>query len=397
MNFNYYLSSYLKKNGTQLIRLKIETSQNDVQYLDSGVSVKKTQWDDKKKKVKKHPLEENLNSSLSSLLVSIQKLYYNNKGVSAKRLLSLYKDNNKYDSSSFLDFYQQIVDEARLKGKIRTANTQDKYIKKLREFTNHVSFSDLSIHFAKDYEKWMLERGNKVNTVASNFKAIFSVINKAVKIGIINQNPIKGFQIITENTQKESLTFEEILKISDLDIPLRFKGMIKARDMFLFSFYTAGMRFSDICRLQWENIIGNEIIYTMHKSRSRAGAKRTLPLVPKAISIVEKYIGMDPFFVFPPLYGSDKQNQDFIEHRLYIANNATNRSLRIVCEKAGIKKRVNMHMAKHSFADFAVKNDTGLLVISKLLGHTKLSTTQHYLKDFYQKEETEEMNRLFGS
>lgn len=112
-------------------------------------------------------------------------------------MLSLYKNNKNYDSSSFLDFYQEIVDEARLKGKIRTANTQDKYIKKLREFTSHVSFSDLSIQFAKDYEKWMLERGNKVNTVASNFKAIFSVIIKAVKIGIISQNPIKGFQIIT--------------------------------------------------------------------------------------------------------------------------------------------------------------------------------------------------------
>ena len=311
-------------------------------------------------------------------------------------MLSLYKNNKNYDSSSFLDFYQEIVDEARLKGKIRTANTQDKYIKKLREFTSHVSFSDLSIQFAKDYEKWMLERGNKVNTVASNFKAIFSVINKAVKIGIISQNPIKGFQIITENTQKDSLTFEEISKLSDLKIPLRFKGMIKSRDMFLFSFYTAGMRFSDICRLRWENIVDNEISYTMNKSRTRAGAKRTLPLVPKAISIVEKYKGKDPLFVFPPLYGMDKRSLEDVEQQLYISNNATNRSLRIVCEKADIKKWVNMHMAKHSFADFAVKNNTGLLIISKLLGHTKLSTTQHYLKDFYQKEETDEMNRLFG-
>ncbi len=54
-----------------------------------------------------------------------------------------------------------------------------------------------------------------------------------------------------------------------------------------------------------------------------------------------------------------------------------------------------MHLTKHSFADFAVKNNKGLLMISKLLGHTKLSTTQNYLKDFYQKEGTDEMNRLF--
>ena len=133
MNFNYYLSSYLKKNGTQLIRLKIETSKKDVQYIDSGISVLKNQWDDKKKKIKRHPLEEKLNANLQSLLISVQQIYYNNKGISAKRLLLLYKNNKKYDTSSFLDFYQQIVDEARLKGKIRTANTQQKYIQKLKK------------------------------------------------------------------------------------------------------------------------------------------------------------------------------------------------------------------------------------------------------------------------
>ena len=396
MNLNFYLSSYVKKNGTQLVRLKMETSNRDVQYLDSGISVKSTQWDDKRKKIKRHPIEEKLNASLNTLLLSVQKLYYENEGISAKRLLFLYKNSQKYDSSSFLDFYQQIVDEARLKGKIRTATTQQKYIKKLKVFASHVSFSDLSVQFAKDYEQWMLEKGNKVNTVASNFKSFYAVLNKAVAIGIIQTNPIKGYQIVTENTEKESLTFDEISKLSDLEIPAHHKGMSKARDMFLFSFFTAGMRFSDVCRLKWENIIGNEIVYTMGKSKTRAGAKRTLPVTPKAIDIIEKYKGKDETFVFPPLYGMEDKSAEEIEHRLYISNNAANRSLRIACEKAGIKKWVSMHMAKHSFADFAVKSNTGILMISKLLGHTKLSTTQHYLKDFYHKEEAEEINRLFG-
>ncbi|MBD0851901.1 tyrosine-type recombinase/integrase [Maribacter arenosus] len=396
MNFNYYLSHYVKKNGTQMIRLKMETSKKDVQYLDSGISIQKNQWDDRKKKVKRHPIEEKLNANLQSLMVSVQQLYYSNKGVSAKRLHFLYKNNKKYDSSSFLDFYQQIVDEAKLKGKIRTANTQQKYIEKLKKFSSHVSFSDLSVQLAKDYEKWMLEKGNKINTVASNFKSMYAVLNKALKMGIIKENPIRGYSIVTENVQKDSLTFEEISKLSDLEIPVRFKGMIKARDMFLFSFYTAGMRFSDICKLKWENIVGNEIVYTMGKSRTRAGAKRTLPLTPKAVAILEDYRGRNNTYIFPPLYGMDNKNAEEIEHKLYIANNAINRSLRNACQKADIGKWVNMHMAKHSFADFAVKNDTGLLLISKLLGHTKLSTTQHYLKDFYHKEEAEEMNRLFG-
>ena len=355
MNFNYYLSHYVKKNGTQMVRLKMETSKKDVQYLDSGISIQKNQWDDRKKKVKRHPIEEKLNAHLQSFMVSVQQLYYSNKGVSAKRLHFLYKNNKKYDSSSFLDFYQQIVDEAKLKGKIRTANTQQKYIEKLKKFSSHVSFSDLSVQFAKDYEKWMLEKGNKINTVASNFKSMYAVLNKARKMSIIKENPIRGYTIVTENVQKDSLTFEEITKLSELEIPTRFKGMIKARDMFLFSFYTAGMRFSDICKLQWTNILGNEIVYTMGKSRTRAGAKRTLPLTPKAIAILERYKGKNNTYIFPPLYGMDAKDGGKIEYKLFIANNAINRSLRNACKKAKIEKWVNMHMAKHSFADFAVK------------------------------------------
>lgn len=67
MNFSYYLSPYLKINGTQLFRLKIEP------YIDSGVSVEKIQWDDKRKKVKRHSLEEKLKASLDSLIVPFKR------------------------------------------------------------------------------------------------------------------------------------------------------------------------------------------------------------------------------------------------------------------------------------------------------------------------------------
>ena len=392
MNFKYYLGSYEKKNGHRALRLKMETSKSDVQYIDSGISVLKTQWDSSKQRVKRHPLEEQLNGNLTSLLSQVQKLHYNNKGLSAKRLHFVYNNRKEYDHSSFISFYRSIVEEMRLKGKVRTATTQDKYIDKLQRFSGNVAFSDLSPQFAKDYERWMLKSGNKVNTIASNFKAIYSALNKAVKLGVISSNPMKGYEIRTENTEKESLTYKEILRLSEFEIPERFKGMIRARDMFLFSFYTAGMRFSDLCRLKWSNMEGDNLIYTMNKSRSRAGAKRTIPLSPKAVSILKGYKGRG--YVFPILDGSEKGIEE-VERKIYIGNNAVNRSLKILAKKVGLKK-VTMHLAKHSFADFAVKNDVSLLMISKLLGHTKLSTTQHYLKDFYHKEQADEISRLFG-
>ena len=396
MNFNFQLRSYKKQNGTQAIRLRFFTSANDIQYIDTKISVLKNQWDSKKQIVRKHNLEEKFNAKLNSLLSEVKKVYYQNESVSAKRLLQIYRNTKKYDSSSFLDFYQTLVDEMRLKDKIRSANTNQKYIDKLKKFSSYVAFSDLSVMWAKEYENWMLKRGNKVNTIASNFKSIYSVLNKAVKAGLIKSNPIKGYEIVTENVEKQSLTIDEIQLIIDLEIHQRHKGMIKARDMFLFSFYTAGMRFTDMCRLRWDNIIDRYIVYTMNKSKSRAGSRRSIPLNPKSIEILNKYKSKDDYFVFPPLYGYEKATTEKIEHRIYIQNNNLNRALKLIANRCNINKPLSMHMGKHSFTDYAVKNDVGVLMISKLLGHTKLATTQHYLKDFYHKEESEAIKKLFG-
>lgn len=395
MNFQFQQRTYKKQNGTQAIRLRIFTSANDIQYIDTGISVLKNQWDDKKQQVKKHPIEEQLNASMNALLNDVKILYYKNEGVSAKRLLQIYKNSKKYDGSSLLNFYQSIVDENKMKGAIRTAKTQQHYIDKLSKFASFLSFADISPLWAKDYEKWLISRGNKPNTIASNFKCLNAILNKAVKMGLIEKNPLKGYEIKTVNSKKEVLSIEDIGLLENYEIAPHFKGMELARDIFLFSFYMAGMRFSDVCKLKWENVTDTEVVYTMGKSEKRAGATRYIPITPKVKQILERYKA-NKTFIFPILDKCDLNDIEKVEYTIYIANNKLNRSIKILAKHAGITKHVSMHIAKHSFASYAVKNNVNLFHISKLLGHTKLSTTEHYLRDFFQKEQTDVMNSLFG-
>lgn len=396
MVFSFQISSYKKQNGTFSIRLRFFTSANDNQYIDTKVSVKKTQWDDKKQSIKRHHLEEDLNAKINQVKTEVQKLYYKNEGISAKRLLQIYKDTKKYNTKSYLDFFQSVIDETKLRGKTRSAKTLQHYHDKLKKFSNHISFSDIDHNFMKDYELWLLKRENAKNTIASNLRAIITICNLAVKAGIINKNNARGYTIEKENVEKQSLSLDEIQKIIELEIEPRHKGMIKARDVFLFCFYTAGMRFTDICLLKWSNIVGDNIVYTMNKVKGRSGSRRNIPLNPKSNEIIEKYRGKNEYFVFPMLYGFENKNQEEKEYKIYIQNNNLNRALKIIAKRCGINKSVSMHMGKHSFADYAVKSNVNLLMISKLLGHTRLATTQHYLKDFYQKEETDTINKLFG-
>ena len=87
MYFQFQLREYKKKDETQAIRLRFFTSSKDVQYLDTGVSVLKSQWNEKKQVIKKHPLEEQLNASLNAIANEVKMVYYKNEGISAKRLL----------------------------------------------------------------------------------------------------------------------------------------------------------------------------------------------------------------------------------------------------------------------------------------------------------------------
>ena len=291
-----------------------------------------------KEGLKRHPLENQLNTKLNTLKITVHKLYLNNDGISAKKLHCLYKNLQKYDSSSLIDFYQNIVDEKIMKKKIRAAITAQRYIEKLKRYNSTIYFSNLSVQWALDYETWMLKLGNKTNTRAATFKSLNAVLNKAVKVGVISKNPIKGFEIVTENVEKESLTLKEIDKIRNLQLPSRYKNMIKARDMFLFSFYTAGMRFTDICRLKWDNIIGDSIVYTMQKSKDRAGSRRTIPLNTKSKEILNIYKGKNKNFVFPPLYGYHKSNIEATEYRIFQQNSYLNKPLKIIAKKCGINK-----------------------------------------------------------
>ncbi len=225
MYFQFQLREYKKKDETQAIRLRFFTSSKDVQYLDTGVSVLKSQWNEKKQVIKKHPLEEQLNASLNAIANEVKMVYYKNEGISAKRLLQIFKNIKKYDSSSLLNFYQSIVDEIKIKGAIRTAKTQQHYLDKLRKFASFLSFSDISPLWAKDYEKWLISRGNKPNTIASNFKCLNAILNKAVKMGLIEKNPLKGYEIKTVNTKKEVLSIEDINLLENYEIALHFKGM----------------------------------------------------------------------------------------------------------------------------------------------------------------------------
>ena len=57
-----------------------------------------------------------------------------------------------------------------------------------------------------------------------------------------------------------------------------------------------------------------------------------------------------------------------------------NRGLKIIGDMCGIEQKLTTYVSRHSFATQAMLNDVPLQAISAMLGHSKLNTTQIYLK-----------------
>jgi hypothetical protein len=61
-------------------------------------------------------------------------------------------------------------------------------------------------------------------------------------------------------------------------------------------------------------------------------------------------------------------------------NDIANRHLRFLCLKAGIKKHVTFHVARHTFATLSLNKGIPIEIVSSLLGHNNIQTTQVYTR-----------------
>ena len=78
-----------------------------------------------------------------------------------------------------------------------------------------------------------------------------------------------------------------------------------------------------------------------------------------------------------------EEKEALIRHTIFpwISNQEINRSLKIIAEVCNIKKHLTFHLARHTFATtVTLINGVPIETISKMLGHTKLSTTMIYAK-----------------
>lgn len=254
--------------------------------------------------------------------------------------------------------------------------TTEKYAKEflVEQFkTTDVYLKAINYKFITDFEYFLRNRKPvdhqkpmQNNGVMKHIERFRKVINLAQKLDWLKIDPFRSYQIKFKKVEVGYLEPDELKRIENAVFKLERLNF--TRDIFVFSCYT-GMAYIDVMQLTPQEIhIGTDGNYWIISSRQKTGNPLRIPILPKAWSIVERYIhhprSQFNGTVFPLL-----------------SNQKLNSYLKEVADFCNISKNLTFHIARHTFAtSVTLANGVPIESVSKMLGHTSIKTTQIYAR-----------------
>lgn len=347
-----------------------------------------------------------LNDTLAKELAAVREIYREDKQASVEALAK--KVKNQTTSTSFLAYAIAETEKKAAQGK-SNAKHYGTLCNKLQGFLaskgqKDLAFSDLSPALLADFEAYLqMEKSQKYrqegrrlnpNYIRTLLKKFRALVNKAISEGIMpaDKYPFKSHPLPKEvPTGRETLDESELAAIVALEYPEGSK-IWHTKNAFLFSLYCAGIRAGDLLRLRWANIRedGSRLEYTMGKNHKQ----RTFLMPLQARQILALYRTESckaSDYIFPWLdssaayaKGADKDTmavdlKKALDNQVYSKNTLLNKYLKQIAKDAGIDKPLSMHIARHTFASIALKNNQDAKQVQDWLAHSSISTTERYL------------------
>ena len=433
-----------KKDNSHPIAIRI-TKDRKTRYVFTGKYVLENDWDFENNRVKKsHENSARLNAYLRKKLSEVEAI--NDKAEINEEELSLTQIKNKYKrQNSKVSFFLLACERIRNKtseGKYSVAQPElsilfnileflsfnpalpkDKVIEGIRERrreriskarsgqrsfeddlkvlskNERLYFEDIDVAFINRFKSFCVSYlEQKTRTITNQLIFIRTLYNLAIKEGLVDTKnyPFAGDneKIRIGSGNKIGLTREEIQKIETLELE-EGTSINHTRNVWLFAYYFAGIRISDVLQLKWSDFMDGRLYYQMHKNEKPVSLK----IPDQAQKILEQY-GNDKTsnldYVFPFLKKADLNNKKDIFTKARNATKLFNKYLKRIAEKCGIEKNLSNHIARHTFGNIA-GDSIHPLMLQKLYRHSDLKTTLNYQANFIHKEADEALERVLNS
>ena len=282
---------------------------------------------------------------------------------------------NERSKCDFIKYFEDLRDKCHQNSSKSIRVNWDREVALMKMFTEGkpMIFSTIDMNLLEDYKNFLInapQGGSKKGTItrntASTYFSIFkSGLHQAFIDGYLTVDiAAKAKNIAYSDKQREYLTIDELntLAATPCDRPIMKRAS-------LFSALT-GMRHSDIQKLKWKEIIKDGEHYRILFTQQKTKGVQYMPISDQAYQLCGER-GEPDRLVFEGL-----QDPSWI-----------NKPLERWIKAAGITKHITFHCFRHTYATLQLTNGTDIYTVSKMLGHTKVTTTQIYAKIVDEKKE----------
>ncbi|MCM1293042.1 MAG: site-specific integrase [Bacteroides sp.] len=384
---SFYLRSKINKDGKSSVLTRLYLNSERVIIGSAGFNVDAKLWDANLGRMKGRSAEANkVNEGLNRIELDLMHLFRRYEFSDALSLDLIKAEylgvNNTNDSfiAFFDNFLKQVKEEV---GITRATASYQKFSVLKKHFTAYIYeeykrrdllMGELSYKIISGFEHYLLTTGKcQHNTVMRMMGNLKTITIRAFKSGLLKQDPYANYKIQFNKTDRGFLSEAEIQTMMSKEFAIPRLEVV--RDIFIFSCFT-GLAYIDVAQLMPENIVevnGRKWIMT---KRQKTNVPSNVLLLDVAEAILKKYKGQDPKGRLLPIFSNQKMNS----------------YLKEIADLCGITKKLTFHLARHTFATLAISKGVPIESVSRMLGHTKIATTQIYAKILNTKIEADMLN-----
>lgn len=365
------------------------THDRTTKFVALGLSVEPRYWDKDAEIVlpacpERAALQSRIDSTLAGYRKKLQRLEALDMKVDFE---NLFDQTSKCTPQLVDSYFERQIAHMKQAGKINTAIKYTATRTSLGKFhPTKLRFEDITPKLLVDFGAFLHEEGNQPNSIATKLSVLKAVYNKAIadKIFLCEENPFALYKIGKHWTQtrKRAIHKEDIQRLMQAKLPTTRSPYTEfARDIFLFSYISAGINFKDIATLRYADMEEDRIFYRRHKT----GKAMTCRLHPQAKKIVARYArseAMQEDYIFPILDRHVHRTEQQIHNRVHKVLIHINRELKAWSKRLGLTTNLTTYVARHTYATVLKRSGVSVELIAESLGHSDLSTTQIYLDNF---------------
>lgn len=386
----------IRKDGLAPVYLRF-TCNAEKRYVSTGIYIPSSEWNAERQCfTEETPANEETRLKIESIKYKYIKRLKQLEALDKEISISALLDEKRVKTSGYTlkECLEQAIERLEALGKYTSASKHKTALSLFMQFKpTPTRLEEIDFQLLEEFELFLIRRGNRSNSIATKFSLLKAAYNKAMDEGkfIPKSNPFRQFKVgkLWTATAKRAIGKEDIQRIEQYTPLKKAPYLALARDVFLFSYYTAGINFCDMARLKQENIAGERLYYTRHKTGKLLSCK----LMPIAREILLRYARPEAEYLFPILNNSHKTElQQY--NRIHKTLTKVNKALKQIGKEVNISSKLTTYVARHSYATVLRRAGVATSIISSSLGHSSEKVTQIYLDSFENKQIDEAMKHL---